>query len=119
MIHSIGTRSASALDAYRVESPHNVYLGIAAGSGIPALVAYLVALGGFAAVIVRSLSTARRETRLVLVAVLGGVVGHVVTDAFMSPEVTSTWLAWILLGASLGAFAAERADPADSRALPK
>ena len=110
---------ASALDAFRVESPHNVYLGIAAGSGLPALIAYLVAIGGFVAVTVRTLRTAAREVRIVLVAVLGGIAAHLVTDAFMSPEVTSTWLAWVVLGGSLGAIGAGRAGAArDARSGP-
>ena len=98
---------ASELDAFRVESPHNVYLGIAAGSGLPALIAYLVAIGGFVVVTLRTLRVATREVRIVVVAVLGALAGHLATDAFMSPEVTSAWLAWILLGGSLGMIACE------------
>ena len=99
---------ASALDAFRVESPHNVYLGVAAGSGLPALLAYLVAIGGSAAVLVTTMRVSARRVRLVLAAVLGALAGHLVTDAFMSPEVTTTWLAWILLGGSLGTIGATR-----------
>ena len=94
-------KRASELDAFRVESPHNVYLGIAAGSGLPALIAYLVAIGAFVVVAVRALRVATGEVRIAVVAVLGAVAGHLATDAFMSPEVTSTWLAWILLGGTL------------------
>jgi O-antigen ligase len=97
---------ASTLAAFRVESPHNVYLGIAAGSGLPALIAYLVAITGFVVACVRALRVATLEIKIPVVAVLGGVTGHLVTDAFMSPEVTSTWLAWILIGGSLGMIAA-------------
>ena len=95
----------SELDAFRVESPHNVYLGIAAGSGIPALIAYLLAVAGFVVVSVRALRVTTRNARLAVVAILGGLAGHLVTDAFMSPEVTSTWLAWVLLGGALGMIA--------------
>jgi O-antigen ligase len=98
---------ASELDAFRVESPHNVYLGIAAGSGLPALIAYLVAIGGFIVVTVRTLRAATREVKIVVVAVLGAVAGHLATDTFMSPEVTSTWLAWIVLGGLLGMISCE------------
>ena len=93
---------AVALDAFRVESPHNAYLGIAAGSGIPALVAYLAVLAGVAVVTIRAATAAPNELRLALVAVLAAVAGHLVTAAFMSPDVTSTWLNWVLLGAALG-----------------
>ena len=92
---------ASELDAFRVESPHNVYLGIAAGSGLPALIAYLVAIGGFVVLTLRTLRIATRDVKIAVVAVLGGVAGHLATDAFVSPEITSTWLTWILLGGSL------------------
>ena len=95
---------ATALDAFRVESPHNVYLGIAAGSGIPALLAYLAVIAGFFVATVRAARSASRERQLVLVAFLAAVTGHLVTDAFMSPDVTSTWLTWVLLGAVLGAI---------------
>jgi O-antigen ligase len=102
---------AAELDAFRVESPHNVYLGIAAGSGLPALIAYLVATGGFVVVTLRTLRTATRDVKIAAVAVLGGVAGHLATDAFMSPEITSTWLTWILLGGSLGMIASEMRQP--------
>ena len=104
-------KRASELDAFRVESPHNVYLGIAAGSGLPALIAYLVAIGGFVVVTVRTLRVATRDVKIAVVAVLGGVAGHLATDTFMSPEVTSTWLVWILLGGSLGMISCEMRQP--------
>jgi O-antigen ligase len=90
---------ANALDAFRVESPHDVYLGIAAGSGIPALVAYLAVIAGFLVIVVRGLRGATRDLRLALVAALAAVAGHLVTDAFMSADVTATWLFWVVLGA--------------------
>jgi putative inorganic carbon (hco3(-)) transporter len=93
---------ANALDAFRVESPHEVYLGIAAGSGIPALAAYLAVIAGFFVVAFRGLGGAARDVRLALVAALAAVAGHLVTDAFMSAEVTSTWLFWVVLGAVVG-----------------
>ena len=46
---------------YRIESPHNVYLGIAAGAGVPALAAYLALLAGFGVVLVRGAAGARRR----------------------------------------------------------
>jgi O-antigen ligase len=98
---------ASELDAFRVESPHNVYLGIAAGSGLPALIAYLAAIGAFVVLALRTLRVAPREVGIVIVGVLAGVAGHLVTDFFMSPEVTSSWLAWILVGAALAVMTNE------------
>ena len=95
---------AAALDAFRVESPHNVYLAIAAGSGIPALIAYLGILAGVLLTVARAARSADRELRVALVAVLAAAAGHIVTDAFMTAEVTSSWLFWVLLGAALGSI---------------
>ncbi|HJR96088.1 MAG TPA: O-antigen ligase family protein [Gaiellaceae bacterium] len=95
---------AAALDAFRVESPHNVYLAIAAGSGIPALVAYLGILAGALVTVARAATHADRELRVALVAVLAAAAGHLVTDAFMTAEVTSSWLFWALLGGALGSI---------------
>jgi len=94
---------ADTLDAFRVESPHNVYLGIAAGSGIPALVAYIAVIAGFVVFAIQGLEGATRDMRLVLVAVLAAVAGHLVTDAFMTADVTSTWLFWVVIGAVVAA----------------
>ena len=98
----LSTDRAAALDAYRVESPHNVFLGVAAGSGIPALLAYLGVLAAFVVATLRATRCAERDTRLLLVAALAGVVGHTVTDCFMTAELTSTWLTWLAMGAVLG-----------------
>jgi O-antigen ligase len=100
---------AAALDAFRVESPHNVYLAIAAGSGMPALMAYLGILAGALFVVARAARNADRELRVGLVAVLAAAAGHVVTDAFMTAEVTSSWLFWVLLGAALGSISSRPA----------
>jgi O-antigen ligase len=94
---------AAALDAYRVESPHNVYLAIASGSGIPALVAYLAAVAAALATITTAARRApTRAAGVLLVAILAASAGHLVTDAFMTAEVTGTALFWILIGAGLG-----------------
>ena len=96
---------AAALDAFRVESPHDVYLGIAAGSGIPALVAYLAVIVGFFVVAIGTLKRVARDLELTLVAALAAVTGHLVADVFMSADVTSTWLFWVVLGAVVGTIA--------------
>jgi putative inorganic carbon (hco3(-)) transporter len=93
---------ADALDPFRVESPHNVFLGIAAGSGIPALIAYLAVIAGFVVVVVRGLGEVARDERLALAAALAAVAGHLVTDAFMTADVTSTWLFWLVIGSVVG-----------------
>ncbi len=88
---------------FRPESPHNVYLAIASGAGFPALAAYVAVIAGFFYLVVRALKAARSEwRRMALVALLAAVAGHLVTDAFMTAEVTSSWLFWILMGVGLG-----------------
>lgn len=106
---------ASSLDAFRVESPHNVYLAVAAGAGFPALVGYLGIIAGFAVAATRAARSATREVRVALVAVLAAGAGHVVTDAFMTADVTSTWLFWVLMGAGLGLVSGSGVATATSR----
>ena len=107
------TERAAALDAFRVESPHNVYLGIAAGAGIPALIAYVGLLAAFVLTVVRAARTADPHMYVALVAVLAATAGHLVTDAFMTADVTSTSLFWILMGATLGFVSARTSVSAD------
>jgi O-antigen ligase len=90
---------AASLDAFRVESPHNGYLGIAAGAGVPALAAYLGIVAAFAWAAITAARRASAEFRLAFVCVLAAVAGHLVTDFFMTPDLTSTWLFWVVLGA--------------------
>ena len=100
---TLGRDRANYLSRFRPESPHNVYLAIAAGTGFPALAAYVAVIAGFFYMVGRALKTTRGEWRRVaLVALLAAVAGHLVTDTFMTAEVTSSWLFWILLGAGLG-----------------
>ena len=107
---------ASALDAYRVESPHNVYLAIAAGSGFPALLAYVGIVVGFAVAVARAARRAStRGLRLALVAILAASAGHLVTDAFITADVTSTWLFWVLMGAGFGVISGAALSDAPPR----
>jgi O-antigen ligase len=106
---------AAVLDAFRVESPHNVYLGIAAGAGLPALAAYVALIAASVAALLAAIRRATGRCRVLLACVLAAVAGHLVTDAFMTPEVTGTWLFWVLLGGAAALrtrdqLAASRAD---------
>ncbi len=98
---------AAYFDAFRVESPHNIYLGIAAGAGIPALIAYVALLAGFARVALAA-ATMTPQLRLGLLTILAAVLGHLATDAFMTPEITSSWLFWTLIGAGHGVASGAR-----------
>jgi O-antigen ligase len=96
-------QQADAFVGYRVESPHNVVLATASGSGIPAALTYTWIVG----VVIWLLLRARREgehlpERVMRYGLLAAIVGHFVTDVFMTAEVTSSWLFWILLGGGVG-----------------
>jgi O-antigen ligase len=104
------------LDRYRIESPHNVYLAIAAGSGIPALVAYLlVVLGAMCVILKAATATASRITRAALVCIVIATVGHLVTDAFMTADLTGTWLLWLLLGTGVALATRQRETAAEAQ----
>jgi len=90
-------------ERFRVESPHNQVLAVASGAGIPAAIAYVSVLFGVLYVLWHAFRRRRDAgVRLALLAVMAAVLGHVVTDAFMSSEVTGSWLFWILAGAGVG-----------------
>ena len=99
---------AALLALFRVESPHNVYLAIATGSGLAALIAYLVMIGFSYRVIGRRMRTAGREHRLVLIGVIAAVTGHLIADLFITAEVTGTWVFWMLLGSAIGTVTSGR-----------
>lgn len=93
---------AAVLDRFRVESPHDVYLATAAGAGVPALLAYLAVVAAVATGLARAATaTTDRRLRLLIAGILAGMAGHLVTDAFMSADLTTTWLFWVLMGAGL------------------
>jgi O-antigen ligase len=98
----LGADGVRTFEGVRPESPHNVYLAIAVGAGLPALAAYLAIVGAAIATIVRTIKMRRSGwTRVGLAAVLAAIGGHLVTDAFMTAELTSSWLFWILMGAGV------------------
>lgn len=87
---------------YRPESPHNHYLAIAGGAGVPALLAYLAVVGLVAWRAARTLPRADRRTLVVGACIVAAIVGHVVTDAFMTAETAGSMLFWTLLGVAAG-----------------
>jgi O-antigen ligase len=101
---------AAVLSQFRPESPHNVYLAIAGGAGIPALGAYLAVIGlGAAGVLVALRSEASTPlARLFATACLAAIVGHLVTDTFVTAETTSSVLFWTVLGAGVAASESAR-----------
>jgi putative inorganic carbon (HCO3(-)) transporter len=105
---------AAIMARFRPESAHNVYISTAAGAGIPALIAYLVIIGAALAAGIRA---ARRPlpaaARLALAGLMGAVAVHLVTDAFMTAEPSSSAIFWVLLG-SIAGLAPRLSPPAES-----
>jgi O-antigen ligase len=96
----LSAHEADLLRPRRSESPHNGLLSISSGAGLPALLAYLVALAAAA----RRLLTARRSAGTRAVPVLMILAGYVVSNLFITPEVSSTLTFWVVLGAACSAF---------------
>ena len=93
---------AAFMARFRPESPHDVYLAYSAGLGLPALAAYLALIGGALAAAGRALRRADPAVRVVVIALVAAIVGHLVTDAFMTGELAGAWLFWALLGIAVG-----------------
>ena len=94
--------TARYLSTFRPESPHNLYIATAAGAGIPTLVAFLTVV---ALAMRRMLSAAMRSTlstKALLFGIAAAMSGHLVTDLFMTQEVTGSWVFWVLMGAGVG-----------------
>jgi O-antigen ligase len=98
---------AERLGRFRLESPHNELIGIAAEEGLPALVAYLAFLGGCAALAIRRMRAASGASRTVAIAVLAILATHLITTAFKTPDTTTSAIFWILLGSGIGAIEAD------------
>lgn len=90
---------ATIMARFRPESPHNVPLAIAGGVGIPALLLYLVLTVGVALMLVASTRRSAGIERVTRAALLAAIMGHFVTDLFMTADVTGSWLFWVYLGA--------------------
>jgi O-antigen ligase len=99
-------------DQFRVESPHNAVLTVAAGSGWPAAVGYVAFLLLTLGALCRCARRARdARLRLVMAGVAAAVAAAAVSGMFMTAEVTSSWMLWTLAGAATGIAArARRAD---------
>lgn len=104
---------------YRPESPHNHFLAIAGGMGVPALIAYLGIIG---AAVVRGIRGVRRaaeaadsRTVIVGIAFVAVIAGHLVTDFFITAEVAGSVLFWIVLGATAALGASIEPEPATPR----
>jgi O-antigen ligase len=114
---------AERLGRFRLESPHNELIGIAAEEGLPALVAYLAFLGGCAALAIRRVRATSGTWRTIGIAVLATLATHLITTTFKTPDTTTSAIFWILLGSGIGAIeadtrVADTASPAPAAASP-
>jgi O-antigen ligase len=108
-----------AVSKYRVESAHNVYLNMAATTGLPATAAYLAVVVLVVVALGRGASATRdRRIQVALVGIVAAIIGHLVTDVFVSAELTSTSLLWILMGAGYAIASAQRATQATDHDEP-
>lgn len=90
--------SAARLRVYRVESPHNIVLAHAAGSGLPAAGFFLLVLLG--PVVLVAGSPDRRGAAHI--GVFAGVCGGFVASLFITADFATTWLLWTAAGALVG-----------------
>ena len=91
---------AALMSRFRPESAHNVYLQIAAGAGLPALLAYLAIIMLSATRMLAGIRSAALPTaRIFALTCLTAVVAHLVTDAFVTAESSASVLFWLALGA--------------------
>jgi O-antigen ligase len=97
----------------RPESPHNLLVAVAAQTGLPALAALLLLIGGALRAQICAVRAATDATvRAGLSAVPAALAGLLVAAMFMNPEVTTTWTLWLLLGAGTGFAEAHLSDRA-------
>lgn len=108
-------RQAEALRPYRPESPHNGLLAISAASGVPALLAYLVVV----AAAVRRLVGLRRTDRAGVLAELAAVIGYLVSALFVTAEVSSSLVFWMILGAAVSRGSEAVGDSGPSAEVPR
>lgn len=94
--------TAKYLSQFRPESPHNVYIATASGSGFPAMVALVVVLVLAEQHVLGGFKQGSDEAWPILLGIAAAMAGHMVTDLFMTQETTGSWVFWVLAGAAVG-----------------
>jgi O-antigen ligase len=74
---------AAFMARFRPESPHDVYLALGSGLGLPALACYIALIAGTLIAIGHSLPARGRKGQVLGAALMAAIVGHVVTMASM------------------------------------
>lgn len=93
---------ADHFSRFRPESPHNAYLAIAAGAGFPALAAYGFLVGSAIFILLPG-ARGKRQESILLAGIVTALVGHLATDWFLTIDLPSSWLFWVMIGAGLSA----------------
>jgi putative inorganic carbon (HCO3(-)) transporter len=96
---------AAILGRFRLESPHNELIGVAAEMGLLALLAYVLFLAACVRACVRRARGGDAASKYLALVVLATLAAHVVTNLFKTPDVTTSTVFWIMLGAGLAAMA--------------
>ena len=99
----LNTEGVQRFSVYRLESPHNVPLAIAAAAGVPAALLYLGVVAAAVLLFMRSV-----DDRVLRAALASFVAAHFVADLFVTADLTSAMVFWAVLGAMVGAVDAER-----------
>jgi O-antigen ligase len=109
---------AESLARFRPESPHNVYLAVASGTGFPALAAYVVLVASCLMLGLRAARRAAMPARLILAGLIGAATVHHTTIAFMTAEPATFAVSWILLGSIAGFARALVAEAPGTKVAP-
>jgi O-antigen ligase len=110
---------AQNLAKFRAESPHNELIGLAAEVGVPAVVVYVVFLVMCAFIVVRgSRDAPNRVRKSIAFVVLAALATHVITTFFMTPEISTSALFWVTIGAGLAATQPVDASTQPARVQP-
>jgi len=104
---------AALLGGFRLESPHNEFIGIAAEVGLPATAAYVIFLIACAGTCIRRAGRADGASSSIALVVLAVLAAHVVTDFFKTPDVTTSEIFWITMGAGLAAMGGAARRPGE------
>ena len=91
---------------FRLESPHNGWIGVAAESGIPALIALIAFMAAVASACAHSVSSGSTRSRTIVLAVLAALAVHAITTSFKTPETSTSLLVWVVAGSGLAASGA-------------
>jgi O-antigen ligase len=93
-------------------------IGVAAEMGLPALVAYVAFLAACASACIPRARAGDVASRSIALVVLAALIGHVMTNAFKTPDVTTSVIWWIAMGAGLAAMGSGRPNDAQAPHSP-